>query len=177
MEQAICIVHAKGSSPFWLNNLLESLTTDYPILVSNHRGWVMDGLRHFYENTDVEEMFFLNASCQIKDNDIWRIAFEEYRGRPLALADGFLMFMGKMLRSHLDQMELPHVSSKMEDVFIGETGFCRAYAFQWEAPVLEPALVDQFEHFIEMNGRRNMVLENPWIIKYKGHWSPEMIRD
>ena len=31
--------------------------------------------------------------------------------------------------------------------------------------------------FEERHGRRNMVLENAFLVKYKAHWSPKMLKD
>jgi hypothetical protein len=117
-----------------------------------------------------DQIFLLQDSCEVKNPDLFRLAFEEYRGRTVALGHNLFMFLGKYLRQILDVIELPQIRTKGESIR-HEVEFNHRYLQRDPAAVfLQPQLCDG-SVFEEKFGRRNMILENPWIKKYKGKWS------
>lgn len=168
MAQAIAIIHSRHESP-WLTECLNSIDTDYPVLLTNHNGWCMTGIQKIWETTDYDEIVFLNESMVVKDNAIWDIIFKEYEGKSVMLAEQFLMFFGKFRRQMVNQLEFPQVHDKREDVLLGEGQWCRQYLALADHVPIQP-LIDG-DRFEEKNGRTNMVLENDYFIKYKGTWS------
>lgn len=117
-----------------------------------------------------DQIFLLQDSCEVKTPDLFRLAFEEYRDRTVALGHNLFMFLGKYLRRVLDVIELPQVRTKGDSIR-QEVEFNHGYLQRDPAAVfLQPQLCDG-PVFEEKFGRLNMVLENPWIKKYKGKWS------
>lgn len=172
-KQAILILHHIGSKG-WLEDCLDSIKTDYPIIVSNHPGelWCMGAIKRFFETTDYDEVCILNETMTCKDNSIWQIIFEEHKGKSVRLARDYLMFFGKWQREHI--LPFPEVHSKRDDVLLGEDVWCRGYsALPIEHIDIQP-LYDTYQVFEEKNGRNNMILENDYFCKYKGAWSLEM---
>lgn len=173
-KQAIVIIHNIGSKG-WLEDCLNSIDTTYPIIITNHQGWCMNGIQKVIENTDYDEYCILNESMIVKDNDIWRIIFEEHKGKSVRLARDYLMFFGKLLKEHI--LPYPEVKTKRDDVLLGEDVWCRGYsALPIEHIDIQP-LYDTYQVYKEVNGRNCMVLENDYFIKYKGSWNLEMVGD
>lgn len=173
-RQAILILHHKTSRG-WLEDLLDSIDTTYPIIISNHQGWCMNGIQKFYENNDYDEVCILNESMIVKDNDLWRIIFEENKGKSVMLGVDYTMFTGKYLTEHI--LPFPDVKTKRDDVLLGEDQWCRGYSRQPIEHILLDPLHDTFQEFEEKNGRNNMILENQWLKKFKGHWDLSMVGD
>lgn len=170
--QAIVIIHRRQDS-IWLNDCLNSIKTDYPVLISNHEGWVMEGIKKMWQTTGYKELVFLNESMIVKDNSIWELIFHEYGGQSVMLGERFLMFFGKFRREMVNQLEFPNVTSKYEDVILGEGGWCRQYMELNDHVEIEP-LVDG-DRFEMKHGRRNMVLENDFFIKYKATYDMQTL--
>lgn len=138
-----------------------------------HDGWVMEGVRKMWETTAYEELFFMNESMVVKDNSIWDIVFHDYGGKSVCMSERYLMFFGKFRRQMINQLSFPTVTTKLEDVFLGEGQWCRQYYELGDHVEIEP-LADgdttDESRFVEMHGRRNLVLENRYFIKYKASY-------
>ncbi len=174
MSQAIVVIHNRYDSP-WLSDLLLSIDTDYPIIITNHNGWMMPAIEKAFRTTDFDELFFLNESMIVKDNSIWNIVFEENAGRGVAVGDNYLMFLGKYLRKHVEQTTFPVVNSKKEDVLLGEQGWSAQYRKADPSFLQIEGMTDTFDVFEEKHGRQNMVLEGKYFKKWKGSWNIEMV--
>jgi hypothetical protein len=171
-RQAIVIIHHIGSKG-WLEDCLDSIDTTYPIIITNHKGWCMNGIQKVIENTDYDEYCILNESMIVKDNSIWDIIFKEHKGKSVQLGIDYTMFMGKFIKEHI--LPFPDVKTKRDDVLLGEDQWGRGYGrLQIEHIMLDP-LHDTYQVFEEKNGRNNMVLENQWFKKFKGHWNLDMV--
>lgn len=170
MAQAIAIIHKKGRS-LWLNDLLDSISTDYPIIITNHDGWMIDGVKKAFETTNFDEIFFLNESMIIKDNAIWDIVFKQFKGKSVAIGDKYLMCLGKYLRKYVEQTEFPVVNSKEEDVKLGEFGWNNQYMDLDSTYSQIYSMTDTFEKYEYKYRRSNMILENEYFKKWKGTWN------
>lgn len=175
MNSAIVIAHQRSTSP-WLNDLLNSIETTYPVIVSNHEGWVMDSIRLAFENTPFDEIFFLNTSMVVKDNSIWDLVFKTHAGRSVAVGDKFLMHLGKYRREIADRVPYPKINGKLDEVTLGEFGWTREYIKLEPNYVTIDPMTDTFEAFEEKHGRRNMILENQYFKKWKATWHTDMIK-
>lgn len=171
MKQAILILHHNGSRG-WLEDCLDSIVTDYPIVISNHSGWCMTGIQKVFETTDYDELCILNETMICKDNSVWDIIFKENEGKSVMLGQGYLMFFGKYLRKHI--LPFPEVKTKRDDVLLGEDEWSKGYG---RLPIEHVQLQPLYDTnvFEEKNGRNNMVLENDFFKKYKGSWSLDMV--
>lgn len=176
-SQAIVVIHHRADS-VWLNECLNSIQTNYPVLVSNHDGWVMEGVKKMWQTTKYDELFFMNESMIVKDNSVWDLVFNKYRNHSVMMSERYLMFFGKFRRIMVDKLEFPAVHNKLEDVFLGEGKWCREYYELNDHVEIEP-LADgdttNPDNFVEKHGRRNLVLENRYFIKYKQSFNMETL--
>jgi hypothetical protein len=169
-RQAIVIIHPRIGSTVWLEECLKSIKTDYPILISNHEGWVMEGVKKMWQTTRYEELFFMNESMICKDNSVWDLVFRHHGGKSVCMSERYLMFFGKFRREMVNRLEFPAVHTKLDDVFLGEGQWCRQYYELGDHVEIDP-LADgdttDKSRFVEKHGRRNLVLENRYFIKFK----------
>lgn len=176
-KQAIVIIHARKSS-VWLEGCLNSIQTDYPVLISNHEGWVMEGIKKMWETTNYQEIFFMNESMICKDNDIWNIVFHDNGGKSVMMSERFLMFFGKYRREMINKLQFPTVHNKYEDVILGEGQWCRQYYELNDHVEIQP-LADgdttNSNNFEDKYGRRNLVLENDYFKKWKASYNMETL--
>lgn len=174
MKQAIAIIHNKGNDTPWLKDLLASIKTDYPVFLTDHEGWCMPGIKHAFDTTDYDEIVFMNDSMVVKDNKIWDIIFKENAGKSVAMSEDYLMFFGKFLRKYYEQTDFPIVTSKLEDVMLGEGKWVKDYMKADPDYVLIQPMKDG-DRFVIKHGRTNMKLENDYFIKYKGSWNLDKV--
>ena len=133
----------------------------------------MTGIEKVFNETDYEEICILNETTICKDNSIWDIIFKTHKGQSVMLGENYLMFFGKYLRKHI--LPFPKVTTKQEDVLLGEDVWSKGYGrLPIEHIPIQP-LYDNYSVYEEKNGRLNMVLENDYFKKYKGSWNLEMI--
>ena len=172
----IVILHSEGYEP-WLNDLLNSLHNCwYPVDVVDSPGWVTDGLRYISEHDMPEHqgdsVFLLNETMVIKDHSLFDKAAAI--DGPAALSPGYLMFCGKFVPEQLSRVKWPVVKDKRADVIYGEAGVCRDQLAPG-VPVLCPDFTDpdynDEANYQERHGRRNLVLKNDYLIKFKGTWT------
>jgi hypothetical protein len=172
VKQAIVILHARGENK-WLQPLLDSIQTHYPIIVTNHDPeiWCMGAIKQVFENTNFDEILILNESMIVKNNLIWELCFSDNKGKPCMLAENYLMFLGKFNRNI---PPIPTVKNKREDVLLGEGSWCIEYKdLNPDYVAIQPLKDTQV--FTEIHGQKRMVLENDYFIKYKGTWDITMI--
>ena len=178
MSQAIAIFHPRENDSVWLGELLSSLKTDYPILITNHEGYQIDALRETFERTDYDEIFFLNETMVVKDNSLWHLIFQNFKGVTVMMGEKFQMFLNKYQREVVEQTSFPVVNSRLEDVMMGEDAWHRDYeqaCGTWES--IHPIGDGHMTGWEDKHGRMNKVLENPYIKKWKHHWNISQITD
>lgn len=169
-RQAIVVIHHRNNSGVWLNDCLKSIQTDYPVLVSNHDGLVMEGVKKMWQTTAYEELFFMNESMIVKDNSIWDIVFHDYGGKSVCMSERYLMFFGKFRRSQVNKLVFPEVHTKYEDVILGEGQWCRQYYELGDHVEIDPLAdpdISKDSNFEMMHGRSNLIVENQYFKKWK----------
>lgn len=171
MSKAIVIGTYKGREN-WLADCLDSLKgyERYPVIACDVP-WELGVIGWAYPRFD--EFLFLQDSVIVKQLD-W---IDEVFDCPKSVSlchNPFFMYLGKYTRKDLDKVELPDVSNKREAVE-HEGSWTKYYASLCNPITLWP-LVDT-DIFVEKHGRKNMVLENEYIVKYKGTWHPDMIKE
>jgi hypothetical protein len=177
MNKAIVI--GSTTKSVWLENCLRSFNgyKDYPILVVVNDDFECGKLRWVVENTDIEEIFLLHDTVEIKDPVFFNDAFEKYEGVGVALTDEptiYGMFLGKYRREILSKIEIPITKTKIEAVD-AEMDFNKLYAENESRVVVYCPDLRNTEVFEEKFGRKNMVLENKYIKKYKATWSRDQL--
>ena len=177
MKQAI-VIGSTTQTKDWLQNCLNSFGKydKYPIIVVVNDDFELGKLKWVYDNTDIDEFFLLHDTVEIKNTDLFDLAFN-YDGsfalsnQPVQMG----MFLGKYRREILDQMSIPLTKTKMEAVL-------QECAFNEQYSKLEPKMATIFnpllnsDKFEEKFGRKNMILENDYIRKYKATWALNMVK-
>ncbi|MEA2037296.1 MAG: hypothetical protein U9O94_07320 [Nanoarchaeota archaeon] len=176
MQQAIVIATTPDSTPF-LQNLLFSISgyDEYPIIILSDYSYELGKIKFVMEHTDFDEFLLLHDSCEIKDTDLFRVVFDEMKGKSVSLSKSprpVGSYLGKYRRSVLEQMDIPIINSKMESV-VQEEDFNRSYPDKW---YYLPQSLRNSDVFIDMFGKRVMVLENNYLKKYKSVWRREQIK-
>ena len=172
--KAIVIGTANGRED-WLRDCLESLRgyTRYPILVVNQYDWELGKIYWVYEYTNLDEFIFLQDSVVVKDYKWIDEAFD-YDGS-VSIGDvPFFMYLGKYTRKNLDRVTFPAPATK-KDAIIHEIHWTRKYVKHDLPTKYTMEDLKDTDIFEEHNGRKNMILENDHIKKYKGTWSMEML--
>lgn len=179
IRQAIAISHPIKGDTRWLGELLPTLDTKYPIILTNHWGWQIDGVKETFEKTDYDEIFFLNETMIVKDNKVWRIIFEEFKGQSVTCADKFQMYLAKYLRSYVNRTDFPEVKSRWEDIVYGEDQWNHQYMtidpYHVRLDPMEDVNPDIESNFEFKFGRRNMIIENKYFKKWKSAWNINML--
>lgn len=166
--KAVVIATTAGRS-MWLADCLASLDgyTRYPIVVVNQYDFELGKIKWVYDHTDIDEFLFLQDSVVVKEY-AWIDEVFDYEGSVSLCRQPFFMYLGKYTRSGLSSVSLPLIHTK-RDAIMHENSWTQEYvqkagnvAYLW--PLQDGSV------FTERHGRRNMVLENEHLIKYKGTW-------
>lgn len=178
----------------WLKDCLESLETRRKVIIlsrdkpiKRHKNgfsyvcspkytFTSGALFYAKENLDVDEFFILHDSCIVKDNRLWDVVFDGYAGNSVSLSSHpspIGMFLGKYRMEVVKKLPTKIATTKEEDVTLEEE-YNQAYA-RLDYPVTIDNPLNISDKFVTRHGRENMMLENKWMIKYKGTWTRGMI--
>lgn len=186
MRQVIYVATTPGRIDF-ITNFLQSVRDydgKYPIFIEScyNYDWFDFALHHEYD-----ELLFLHDSIEVKDFSIFDLCFETHRGESVSFTESpfFVMGLGKFLRK-------PYLAS----VFANNNAYTdyeqHEFTFGDEyvknvgrnPVVLFPDFLEeeQRQHgkkprFEQKFGRRNLIMENNYIKKYKGHWTHNMLKN
>lgn len=195
MRKGIVIV-TSIATVVWLKDCVDSLVgVQYPILIvcnngvessgmpvkdglkdgvavvyTNRNGFELAGIEHGAEQFD--EFVMLMDTCVVKDITLFDRLFA-FPGS-MSISPNFFHYMGKYVSRIVREVGVPRIETKEEAIQheLGWTGRYLALAAQHGIPwgTLEPALPVITDVFEWKNDRTNMVLETPFIIKYKARW-------
>lgn len=165
----IGIVH-HSSNREMLDNLLRSIEgVKYPVIIFyNHAGWDGYELGALTHLSKIDDVCLLQDSVEIKDIGL----FDRLAAAPggVALCHNFQCYLGKYSKKVLDSISIPEVRSKTESVN-QESQFYYTYsAADPDYQTLEPVLHDNHGRKEYRFGRENLILENDYLIKYKGYY-------
>lgn len=126
--------------------------------------------------TDWDEFILLQDTIEIKNQKIFEMLFNNYGGRSVSYNPHFQMYLGKYRREVLERMTLPEVRTKIEAVR-QEEDFTRAYKNIEPTDVFNPSFKDEafYNNWEEMFGRKNLKMEDEFIIKRKGTWNASQL--
>lgn len=144
------------------------------------------GLFAAYRYTTYDNLFLLPHSCEIVSTALFDLVFERHRTRSVAFALedsrwGTGMWhsqIGKYRRPILDQIDLSeYLPRNMLEAIKTEAFFTRRYhSLDEDTVVLFPEWTasDVFE---EKFGKLRMKIANDYVIKWKSHWTVQMVAD
>ena len=184
VKQIVYVATTPGRIEF-IKNFLESIreySGKYPIFIESACGY---DWFDFARNHQWDELLFLHDSIEIKDLSFFDLVFETHKGKSVSFSGEpfFIMGLGKFLREPYLKASFPTKNAYM-DYKDGEFTFGPEYVkYAGEKPVvLFPDFMDSEREdqghkrpFEQKFGRRNLILENNYIKKYKGHWTRRML--
>ena len=170
VNEAIVVATSEGRDA-WLQQCLSSLG-DLPYIVVSTDGFELGKLAWVYENTNLDRWFFLQDSIVIKKKELFDLGFSF--SKSVAVSDcpvKFGMYLGIYTRSTLQQLGIPKTNNK-EEAIHHEWCIAKNYCqIENDIPTLFPDFHDRNAKGTTMLfGRENLVLENDYLIKYKGTW-------
>ena len=175
----LVVVNAiKETPPEWLQRLY-ALTGEqrWHLWGNDFDGYEIGAIEATLEHTNWDEFIFLQESIEVKDQSLFKKLFDEYPNQSVAYNPHFQMYLGKFRREILNNLKLPLVRDKIEAVRQEEL-FTRDY---WNADpttqVFNPNFKDEnfYHNWEEMWGRKNLKLEDDYIIKRKGTWDAKQL--
>ena len=146
----------------------------YPIIVSNQYEYEVGKIRWVVENTNIDEFVLLQDSCVVKDAGIFDLCFD--KNGTVTFDPKFRSYMGKWLRHTLKKTGIPLAKNKHDAVILEEDWAHRIYLAN---ETVKSSLFDTFSlsnAYEDRHGRKNMVLENRYIKKWKGTWHRNQLR-
>jgi len=163
-----------GSSPDrheWLADCSASIRREHIAVVNS--GYELGKIRWVMENTNADRFLFLQDSWQVKDDGLWDL-LEAQSGSVAITNDPYYYgcYAGVYERWVIEQIGVPLIADKREAIR-NEIDWHKSYVEVSGNPqVLFPELIDRNStRQEEKHGRTNLVLENDYLVKYKGTWS------
>jgi hypothetical protein len=170
LKETVVVATTPGREA-WLTDCLASIQRE--VLVLRQGGtWELGKIKWLYENTQLDRFLFLHDSVVVKDQAFFDRMFEHDGSVSVTNDPGiFGMYMGIFTREHLSRVEL-YSPVTQRDSIRAEIEWTHRYATAaGNVPVVFPDLRDQLNvGFVEHHGRKNMVLENYYLRKFKGTW-------
>jgi hypothetical protein len=165
----IVVIATAPERDHWVAQCTASMK-NIPHIVLSVSGYELGKIKWMYDNTNFDRWFFLQDSVVIKDTRIFDMAFAY--SKTVALCHLPSMYMGVYCRETLHNVEIPDVQDKEEAIHY-ETHWVnyKYYAAEGDVPILFDNFGDSYATGIKnIFGRDNLVLENDYLIKYKGTW-------
>ncbi len=154
----------------WLAECSASINRNHIAVISF--GFELAKIAWVIKNTNADRFLFLQDSWKIKDKTFWDL-LDDTSGSVAITADPYYYgcYAGVYERWVIDQIGLPVITSKREAID-NEIAWHKDYVKVAGKPlVLFPELKDSnATRQVEKHGRTNLVLENDYIVKYKGTW-------
>lgn len=170
MKQGIVIATAPERS-HWLSQCIDSLG-NLPYIAVSYDGYELGKIKWVYENTNLDRWFFIQDSVVIKNKELFEMGFSYPQSVAVSNCPvKFGMYLGIYSRDTLDKVGIPSAHTK-DDAIYHEVHWSIKYCeTEGDVPTLFPDFVDHNHNGIkQVFGRKNLILENEYLIKYKGTW-------
>jgi hypothetical protein len=159
----------------WLAQCLASI--EHPVLVLSDFTFELGKINWIFNNTKIERFMFLQDSVVIKNQDLFDLLFKDKGSISLTNDPAMYgMYLGVYERSVLEKIEIPVPKSKKESIEFELSWtdvYCKA------ARNVRLAFTDLADSKAKRKevlfGRENLVLENDFLIKYKGNWGQQVV--
>ena len=141
-------------------------------------GFELAKLQWVVDHTDFDRFLFLQDSVTVSAGLYDRLS--DFEGSVALLSDPvpFGCYLGVYERKVLNSMGIPQIVTKREAVE-AEIWWTQHYVkAAGSVPVLFPEVRDSMaQRVVHRHGRDNLVLENEFLVKYKGTWRHDQIVD
>jgi hypothetical protein len=159
----------------WLQQCLASI--QHPVLVLSDFTFELGKIKWVFENTKIQRFMFLQDSVVIKNQSLFDLLYKDKGSIALTNDPGMYgMYLGVYERNILEKIEIPLPKNKSESI---------AYELSWTESYCKAARNVRlaFTDFSDSRskektvlfGRENLVLENDFLIKYKGNWGQSVV--
>lgn len=156
----------------WVRDALDSISLPDVTVCKSQTGGELGAIRMIYHGTRWPRWLMLHDSCVVKDQGLFDLV-NDVNG-PLLIAPRPCMYLAVYERSILDRTGIPDLPAGTNRALAiaAEVAWMDRYvATAGSVPVLFPEFTDANATRIEGRyGRTNLVLENEYLIKYKGTW-------
>lgn len=172
--KAVVIATTKDRSD-WAKQCYDSLKDykRYPVIIVDQYEYELGKIRWVLENTTLDEFILLQDSVALKSTN-WLDEVFNFDGSVSFAARPFFMYLGKYQRKTLESVGVPEVTSKQQAVDY-EASWTKRYGESGKYKTIFD--LSDTNRFAEHLGRRNMIIENDKLIKYKHIWSGDMVYD
>lgn len=126
-------------------------------------GGILRGAEYF------DEFIHLMDTCVIKKPEMLEMMFDHDGG--VHLCPDFFSYLGKYRSSVIEQIGVPKISTKEDAIRFEREWNAKYLKVDTQTKQFEPVLPIHTDVFEEKHGRKNMILNNGFIIKYKATWS------
>lgn len=171
MKRGIVITTHKSTELFLIDLLKSLQDCKYPIVIvyntDEDNQYERRGLETGRDLFD--EFIYLHDTVLIKDISLFDKLF--YINGMISIAPNFLMYLGKYESKRLREVNIPQVWDKKGAIAME---FWLRTVFP--CPCFDPNFVDGNHTFGEKHNRKNMIIENDFLIKYKSTWSMEQVK-
>lgn len=175
MHEIVVVATAAGREA-WLADCLASMPNTNKMVLSDF-GFELGKIKWLRDNTTLDRFLFLQDSVIIKDELLIEAAFAQ-EGSVCFSTDPFMfgMYLGVYDMEVLRQIDIPTVTSKRQSIDF-EISWHKTYCdMAGEVTVMFDDIRDSMAKGIEVrHGRENLVLENDYLIKYKGDWGQRWV--
>jgi hypothetical protein len=159
----------------WLADCSASLGRDHIAVVSY--GFELAKIAWVMDHTTVDRFLFLQDSWQVKSPAFWDL-LEQFEGSVALTRDPYFFgcYAGVYERHVIERIGVPTVKDKADSILL-EIDWHRRYVdVAGEPTVLFPELTDaNATRIVERHGRENLVLENEFVVKWKGTWGADQV--
>lgn len=173
------VVSTTPGRELWLTDCLRSIQR--PVLVISNFNYELGKIKFIYDNTNLPFFLLLQDSVIVKNDKFFDLMFDAAKMGSAAVTNDpyiFGMYMGVYTRQTLTQTGIPSCNSKQEAIEYEISWHERYVNFEPTVPTVFPNLNDRQSTRQEFrHGRLNLVLENDYLIKYKGNWGQKPALD
>lgn len=174
----IVVNDAGNISKKWLKKLY-TLTgeQDWHLYLQGYDSFEIGGIKIALETTSWDEFFLLQDTFEVKNIDLFKQLFEDFAGRSVSYNPYLQMYLFKYRREILNKIEIPEVRTKREAIRLEEV-FNREYEkADGNLHIFNPRFRDDsyYGNYEDRFGRKNLRMEDDYLIKRKGTWTTEQI--
>lgn len=167
-----------GRSDWWVS-AASSIAPKREVTIVIADGFEIGKLKYVYDNFSVDRFLFLQDSFEVKDDRFFDL-LNEYPGSVSINKDPYYYgcYAGVYEKKVLREIGFPLVLTKRTAVEEEVRWHKKYIEVAGEVPVLFPDFTDASStRTVIKNGRENLVIENEYLIKYKGTWRYDQIVD
>jgi hypothetical protein len=152
-------------------NVREFLNNHYILLENKEDLWECGAIYSVLKNTDFDEFILLQDTMIVINPTVFNVMFD-MKDTTVTLGKEWRCYLGKYRRKVLEKLRIPKTTTKLHSM-VQEVALAYFYI---KAATDEPYLHYLCEDWgddnpnnkiVEFYGRKNLVLDNPYILKYK----------